>query len=525
MDATIQDQSIVLAHERPFRLGAVEVRPSTREVVGPRGRVVVEPKVMQVLVALAQAGGEILGRDDLIARCWDGRVVGEDAISRVISRLRRLSEGLGRDGWRLETVTKVGYRLLPAGYDPDAPTVATLAPSPPQPNRRLLLAGAAGLAVTAAGVGGVVAGRARRPAPPKDAVVLYEKAVEALRQGLPEPTAQAVGFLREAVADAPDYADAWGGLSEAYRASIIYTEPEHQAGVSAQARAAARRALDLDPRNRRGATTLALLAPTYGAWGESEALMAKALRSQPGEPSLEIAYARLLTGVGRLREAITHAQRAVAADAFAPFYRYALAQALWGAGRNEEAEQTLLKALERWPRHYALYFLRFNMLCHTGRPDQALAFSDDPERRPVTVPLSDIELSRTGARALASRAPGDIRAAIDAHMAASRRGSGYAENAIDFMVAFGRTDLAYQLLRALYLNEGFVIGRQRFSPDQGRYQVAGARNTYRLFMPPVAPLRGDPQFADLLRSLGLARYWQTSRHPADDPALAPLARA
>ena len=65
---------------------------------------------MQVLVALAQARGEVVGRDELTARCWEGRVVGEDAISRVISRLRKLSDGLGRDGWKLETVTKVGYR-------------------------------------------------------------------------------------------------------------------------------------------------------------------------------------------------------------------------------------------------------------------------------------------------------------------------------------------------------------------------------------------------------------------------------
>ena len=99
---------IHLAHERPFRLGEVEVWPATREVVGPRGRAVLEPRVMQVLVALARAEGEVVSRDDLTASCWEGRVVGEDAISRVISRLRRLSEGVGRDGWTLETVTKVG---------------------------------------------------------------------------------------------------------------------------------------------------------------------------------------------------------------------------------------------------------------------------------------------------------------------------------------------------------------------------------------------------------------------------------
>src|SRR5262250_2972565 len=122
LDQSVAEQNVIrLARERPFRLGAVEVRPATREVVGPGGRAVLEPRVMQVLVALAQAGGEIVTRDDLTARCWEGRIVGEDAISKVISRLRRLTETLGRESWTMETVTKVGYRLLPrdgAAADP-----------------------------------------------------------------------------------------------------------------------------------------------------------------------------------------------------------------------------------------------------------------------------------------------------------------------------------------------------------------------------------------------------------------------
>src|SRR5206468_41417 len=69
-----------------------------------------EPRVMQVLVALAKADGGIVTRDELLESCWNGAVVGEDAIDRVIGRIRRLAERF--EGFRLETVTKVGYRLL-----------------------------------------------------------------------------------------------------------------------------------------------------------------------------------------------------------------------------------------------------------------------------------------------------------------------------------------------------------------------------------------------------------------------------
>jgi TolB-like protein len=47
--------------------------------------------------------------------CWHGVVVGEDAITRVMGRLRRLVDGVGRGAHKVETVTKVGYRLVSTG--------------------------------------------------------------------------------------------------------------------------------------------------------------------------------------------------------------------------------------------------------------------------------------------------------------------------------------------------------------------------------------------------------------------------
>ncbi|HLZ84447.1 MAG TPA: adenylate/guanylate cyclase domain-containing protein, partial [Caulobacteraceae bacterium] len=106
---------IHLGREPPIRLGALLIEPSLRRVVHDDGREeIVEPRVMQVLVALVRSGGAILTRDDLLAACWHGVVVGEDAITRVIGRLRRLTEGIGESQLKLETITKVGYRLVAA---------------------------------------------------------------------------------------------------------------------------------------------------------------------------------------------------------------------------------------------------------------------------------------------------------------------------------------------------------------------------------------------------------------------------
>jgi DNA-binding winged helix-turn-helix (wHTH) protein len=103
-----------------------------------------QPRIMQVLVALAERRGEVVSHDELMARCWGGFAVSDDAIHRCIGRLRRLAEAHG--GFRLETVPRVGYQL-----------VEIQAPAATRFNRTIVLTAslAAGLLLVAAGfVGG-----------------------------------------------------------------------------------------------------------------------------------------------------------------------------------------------------------------------------------------------------------------------------------------------------------------------------------------------------------------------------------
>src|SRR5271170_4974576 len=106
---------IDLAQEADFTLGALRVSPSTREVARGSLREMLEPRVMQVLVALFHADGRVVSRDELVTRCWEGRIVGEDAINRAIGRLRRLSEADREASFAVETIPRVGYRLMVAG--------------------------------------------------------------------------------------------------------------------------------------------------------------------------------------------------------------------------------------------------------------------------------------------------------------------------------------------------------------------------------------------------------------------------
>lgn len=98
-----------LAAEPDFELGGLRVRPSTREVAAATTTQVLEPRVLQVLIALARRRGAVVSRGDLVTECWGGRAVGDDAINRCIQSLRRLGESLG--GYAIHTVKRVGYRL------------------------------------------------------------------------------------------------------------------------------------------------------------------------------------------------------------------------------------------------------------------------------------------------------------------------------------------------------------------------------------------------------------------------------
>ena len=55
-----EPERIILAHEEPFRIGEAEFRPATREVTFAGETSIVEPRVMQTLVALLRAAGGVV---------------------------------------------------------------------------------------------------------------------------------------------------------------------------------------------------------------------------------------------------------------------------------------------------------------------------------------------------------------------------------------------------------------------------------------------------------------------------------
>jgi len=96
-----------------FRIADRVVDPSLNRVTTADGSTVqVEPKVMSVLVVLSERPGEVVTRDELLSRVWNGVFVTDDAVHRTIRELRRLFDDDAEAPRVIETIRKRGYRLI-----------------------------------------------------------------------------------------------------------------------------------------------------------------------------------------------------------------------------------------------------------------------------------------------------------------------------------------------------------------------------------------------------------------------------
>ena len=101
-----------LAKQPDFQLGDLKVSPSTCRIFAAEGEIRVEPQTMAVLVVLLRAAGATVTREELVHACWQGRIVSDDTISRTIAKVRSLARGATPAPFTVETLPKVGYRLV-----------------------------------------------------------------------------------------------------------------------------------------------------------------------------------------------------------------------------------------------------------------------------------------------------------------------------------------------------------------------------------------------------------------------------
>ena len=102
----------------PFCLHQWLIQPDLNRISGSEGPVQIEPRVMAVLLALAEEPGELVTRLDMLDRVWGDTVVGEEILTRAISELRRVFGDQARQPVYIETIRNNGYRLIAPVSEP-----------------------------------------------------------------------------------------------------------------------------------------------------------------------------------------------------------------------------------------------------------------------------------------------------------------------------------------------------------------------------------------------------------------------
>ena len=118
----------------PLQVGAWQVAPDLNQIARGDLVVAVEPKVMALLVLLAGRPGEVVSRDDLLAAVWPGVVVGDNALTQVVIKLRKALGDTAREPTYVQAIAKKGYRLI-ASVAAGIGATTVGAPSPHSPHR------------------------------------------------------------------------------------------------------------------------------------------------------------------------------------------------------------------------------------------------------------------------------------------------------------------------------------------------------------------------------------------------------
>ncbi|MCH5376522.1 MAG: winged helix-turn-helix domain-containing protein, partial [Planctomycetes bacterium] len=95
-----------------IRIGEWEASPSLNLLRRGETTTHLEPKAMELLCFLARRRGEVVSRDELLATLWQGLVVGDDALTQAVIKLRKALGDNPREPTYIQTVPKRGYRLV-----------------------------------------------------------------------------------------------------------------------------------------------------------------------------------------------------------------------------------------------------------------------------------------------------------------------------------------------------------------------------------------------------------------------------
>jgi tetratricopeptide (TPR) repeat protein len=248
-----------------------------------------------------------------------------------------------------------------------------------------------------------------------------------------------------------------------------------------KAAAAARRALQLDPRIAEGYTILAETEGQAWHWADAETLFRDAIEIDPNDANAHLGLGALLIYQGRTDEGLALARRGRELDPLTPGTTLQVGWLLYHARRFDDAIRELRIALGADPEDvYALWYLGFALL-EVSEHDEAIDTIERVatvwDRNPAALGILVRAYGRAGRHADANRILGELTA---------RARHTYVPPAVlvNAYLGIGDVDRGLAFLERAY---------------QEHSNIMRLLKTHPLF----DPIRNDARFIDLSRRVGL----------------------
>jgi TolB-like protein/Flp pilus assembly protein TadD len=146
-----------------------------------------------------------------------------------------------------------------------------------------------------------------------------------------------VGLYQQVIAKDASFAPAYAGLAAAYAAISMQQFYNHTDDLM-KMRAAAEKAMQLDPLSAEAHQAMGMLYDREGQWARSEKSFRRAIERDPSDSQAYSDLAmNLLLPLGRIDDGIHEMQIAEKADPLSPWIQHTMAWMLLSAGRYEEA--------------------------------------------------------------------------------------------------------------------------------------------------------------------------------------------
>lgn len=289
--------------------------------------------------------------------------------------------------------------------------------------------------------------------------------------------AKARTYFEEAIAIDPKYAAAYAGLSDVYQFTGYNLVSQQE--FSAQARAAARKAITLDETLAEPHASLGLLAMNHDwDWPAAEREFKQAIALNPNYATAHHWYAEYLVAVGRSAEALAEIRRARELDPLSLIINTETGKILYYARHYDAAIEQLRETLKMDPEYEQAHIWLGSVYATTGHFDEAIA-----------------EFERTGGNSWSKGWLGYV------YGKAGRRAE--AEKILtQLRESENQRPIEPHVLACLYL--GLGEKDQAFAALEKEWEMHSVGMTSLKVNPWYDSLRSDPRFNDLLRRTNLA---------------------